>query len=118
MDDLIELRVTFSRLFDIYETALTEKQKEAFRLHVMEDWSLSVVAVSLKNTRQGAHDLVQRARGRLLEMEGLLGFSAREAAWENRVEKLSEWRRRHLSRIPAEAAAELAAILATAEEEV
>ena len=118
MDDLIEQRVMLSQLFDIYEPALTEKQRVAFRLHVMEDWSLSEVAERLDVTRQGAHDLVQRARGRLLELEGLLSFSAREAAWESRMEKLREWRRRHLSRIPAEAAAELEALLATEEGEV
>jgi len=118
LDDLIEQRVILSQLFDIYEPALTEKQRVAFRLHVMEDWSLSEVAERLDVTRQGAHDLVQRARGRLLELEGLLGFSAREAALESRVEKLREWRRRHLPRIPAEAAAELASLLAAEEGEV
>ncbi len=77
MNDQIEQRVTLSRLFDIYEPVLTEKQREAFRLHVLEDWTLSEVAERLEVSRQGAHDLVHRTRERLAEMEVLLGFSGK-----------------------------------------
>jgi hypothetical protein len=52
LKDQIEHRVMLSRLFDFYEPVLTEKQREAFRLHVLEDWSLSEVAERLEVTRQ------------------------------------------------------------------
>ncbi|MFA5621806.1 MAG: sigma factor-like helix-turn-helix DNA-binding protein [Thermovirgaceae bacterium] len=117
MNDPVEQRVMFSHLFDIYGAILTDKQREAFRLHVMEDWSLSEVAERLEVTRQGAHDLVQRSKDRLLVMEELLGFSTKEAAWEGRQEQLRGWLRGYSSRIPPEAADELAAILALEERE-
>ncbi len=111
MKDQIEQRVILSRLFDIYEPVLTVKQREAFRLHVLEDWSLSEVAERLEVTRQGAHDLVQRGRDRLLEMEGLLGFSAKDAKWERHFRDLGEWYCRYSTQIPHEAASVLAGIL-------
>ncbi|HOI81406.1 MAG: sigma factor-like helix-turn-helix DNA-binding protein [Thermovirgaceae bacterium] len=117
MKDQIEHRVMLSRLFDFYEPVLTEKQREAFRLHVLEDWSLSEVAERLEVTRQGAHDLVQRGRDRLLEMEGLLGFSAKDAKWERHFRELGRWYQRHMEKISQEAAAELAVLLAPEERE-
>lgn len=117
MKDQIEHRVMLSRLFDIYEPVLTEKQREAFRLHVLEDWSLSEVAERLEVTRQGAHDLVQRARDRLLEMEELLGFSAKDAEWGRHFRELGRWYQRNMDKISHEAAAELAVLLAPEERE-
>jgi len=117
LNDPVRQRVMFSCLFDIYGPILTDKQREAFRLHVMEDWSLSEVAERLKVTRQGAHDLVQRSKDRLLLMEGSLGFSTKEIAWNRRLEQLRGWLRGYTSRIPPEAAAELAVILAPEERE-
>ena len=111
LNDQIEQRVTLSRLFDIYEPVLTEKQREAFRLHVLEDWTLSEVAERLEVSRQGAHDLVHRTRERLAEMEVLLGFSGKDAAWDRRFRKLEDWHRRYSSQIPEQAEAELSVIL-------
>jgi hypothetical protein len=117
LKDQIEQRVILSRLFDIYEPVLTGKQREAFRLHVLEDWSLSEVAERLEVSRQGAHDLVQRSKERLTEMEGLLGFSAKEDSWERIFRDLGEWYRRYSTKIPHEAASVLAGILTPEERE-
>lgn len=112
MDEQIRQRVILSRLFDIYEPMLTSKQSEAFRLHFLDDWSLSEVAGRLDVTRQGAHDLVQRARERLLEVEELLDFSSREDFRERQICDLRSWAERYSGDIPSEAAAELEALLA------
>lgn len=104
MDEQIRQRFLLFELFDIYEPMLTRKQSEAFRLHFLDDWSLSEVAERLEVTRQGAHDLVQRARERLLETEKLLGFAGREAFWKKRMDDLRSWAERFSGVIPADAA--------------
>ena len=73
----LENRTRLARLFDLYSGLLTEKQRKAFELHDLSDWSLQEVADKIGGTRQGVYDLVQRARLRLLELEGILGFGSR-----------------------------------------
>ncbi|MDO9509208.1 MAG: sigma factor-like helix-turn-helix DNA-binding protein [Thermovirgaceae bacterium] len=104
MDEQIKQRFLLSGLFDIYEPMLTRKQSGAFRLHFLDDWSLSEVAERLEVTRQGAHDLVQRARERLLDTEELLGFTVREAFWEKRMNDLKSWAERFSGEISPDAA--------------
>lgn len=118
MDEQIRQRVLLSRLFDIYGPMLTSRQNEAFRLHFLDDWSLSEVARRLEVSRQGAHDLVQRARERLMEVEELLGFSSREDTWDKRVSDLRSWAARYAGDIPPEAAAHLEVLLASEGREV
>lgn len=83
--DLLDERVRFTRLFDLYGPILTEKQRQAFRLHQLLDWSLSEVASDLGVSRQGAFDLVQRAREKLRETDSLLGLVQRIDALEGRL---------------------------------
>jgi predicted DNA-binding protein YlxM (UPF0122 family) len=64
------------RLFDVYGAALTEHQREACRLHLDEDWSITELAEHLGCTRSGAHDLVRRALAQLEGLEGRLGLAA------------------------------------------
>jgi len=113
VDEHIRQRILLSRFFDIYEPMLTSRQSKAFRLHFLDDWSLSEVAGRLEVSRQGAHDLVQRARERLLEVEELLGFSKREDSWEKCISDLGSWADKYSGDIPAEAAAQLYALLAS-----
>lgn len=113
MDEQIRQRVLLSRLFDIYSPVLTSRQSEAFRLHFLDDWSLSEVAGRLDVSRQGAHDLVQRARERLLEAEELLGFAAREDLWNKWAADLRSWAGRYSGDIPADAVRQLEALIAS-----
>jgi predicted DNA-binding protein YlxM (UPF0122 family) len=73
----LETRIRLARLFDLYAGLLTERQKRAFELHDLSDWSLQEVAETMGGSRQGAYDLVQRARQRLLELEEVLRFDHR-----------------------------------------
>jgi len=111
VDEQIMQRVLLSRLFDIYGSMLTDRQSEAFRLHFLDDWSLSEVAGRLQVSRQGAHDLVQRGRERLMESEDLLGFSLREEHWEKRFGKVRSWADKYADALPPEAGGELTEIL-------
>lgn len=73
----METRIRLARLFDLYSGLLTERQKRAFELHELSDWSLQEAAETIGCSRQGVYDLVQRARQRLNELEEALRFGFR-----------------------------------------
>jgi predicted DNA-binding protein YlxM (UPF0122 family) len=62
------------RLLDVYGGMLTDHQREACRLHLDEDWSITELAEHLSCTRSGAHDLVRRAVAQLEHLETRLGL--------------------------------------------
>jgi len=64
------------RLFDVYGGVLTDHQREACRLHLDEDWSITELAEHLGCSRSGAHDLVRRALSQLEGLEARLGLAA------------------------------------------
>lgn len=53
-------------LYDFYGELLTEHQKEIYEQFVLEDLSLSEIALSAGISRQGVHDMVRRCQ-RILE---------------------------------------------------
>ena len=64
------------RLLDVYGGVLTDHQREACRLHLDEDWSITELAEHLGCSRSGAHDLVRRAVAQLESLEVRLGLAA------------------------------------------
>lgn len=64
------------RLLDVYGALLTERQREACRLHLDEDWSFAEVAAHFGFSRAAAYDLVQRAVTQLESYEARLGHVA------------------------------------------
>jgi predicted DNA-binding protein YlxM (UPF0122 family) len=82
-DILLERRVLFGELLDLYAPLLTEKQRLACELMLREDLSSAELGCELGMTRQGANDLVHRSRDQLCGIErdlGLLGLRKRCAA--------------------------------------
>jgi hypothetical protein len=69
-------QATRQRLFDVYGGVLTDHQREACRLHLDEDWSITELAEHMRCTRSGAHDLVRRALAQLENLEARLGLAA------------------------------------------
>jgi len=83
------------RLLDVYGALLTERQRDATRLHLDEDWSYAELAGHYRTTRSAAHDLVSRALERLERYEERLGHAdtlgrrdAVESALRNRIASL------------------------------
>ena len=108
-------RIRLARLFDLYSGLLTERQKRAFELHELSDWSLQEVAESMGGSRQGAYDLVQRARQRLDELEETLRFGHR---LESRAKDIRLILLRHAGDLPHSFLEEMeAALRESAEEE-
>lgn len=99
--ETLESRVRRGRLYDRYRSLLTEKQRRAYELHDLEDWSLSEVAESLEVSRQGAHDLITRARERMDALEGQLGIERRERFQEKRNEALGALLKVFSAELPA-----------------
>jgi len=87
-------RIDRLRLLDAYRAALTERQQEALRLQLEEDWSVSELAQALGTSRAAAHDLLRRGLRRMEELEGQLGLCARIQAGERERADLTERLRR------------------------
>lgn len=85
LEQQLKKRVRLARLFDLYSGILTDRQKRAFELHDLSDWSLQEVSEALGCSRQGVYDLVQRARERLLELEEAVRFDERLEIQSKRV---------------------------------
>ena len=83
--DALARTAHLQRLLDIYGGLLTERQREACRLHLDEDWSFAELAESLGCSRSGAHDLVRRGLAQLEHCEARLGHAA-ELARRDHVE--------------------------------
>ncbi len=99
-EDFLKSRIEMSLLYDIYGGLLTDKQRKAFELHEMSDWSLSEVADAIEVSRQGVFELLQRARKRLAEIEEVVGFKRTLLALEeykNNLEKLLDQHEKELS---------------------
>ncbi|HUY53921.1 MAG TPA: sigma factor-like helix-turn-helix DNA-binding protein [Candidatus Nanopelagicaceae bacterium] len=85
-DGLTDSRLQRQRLLDVYSPALTERQREALRLHLEEDWSVTELAEGLNISRAAAHDLIRRGLLRMEEMESQIGLCRRlEAAEQGRL---------------------------------
>jgi len=70
------------RLLDTYGPLLTDHQREACRLYLDEDWSVTELAEHLGCTRSGAHDLVRRGLAQLKHYELRLGHAVEFARLE------------------------------------
>lgn len=88
--DSLSQRVRDVLLYDVYGGLLTEKQREACDMILMEDLSLAEAAEKLKVSRQGVHDLITRARENMEDSEKSLGLLARQAKMEELQELLDE----------------------------
>ena len=62
------------RLFDIYGSLLTAKQRTCLSLYFYDDLSLSEISDELGVSRQAVHDLLKRVERRLNAMKRLWEF--------------------------------------------
>ena len=70
---LLDQRVRLGCLFDRYESLLTDRQRRACELLLRQDLSFAELADVFEVTRQGAFDLVRRAREHMEQAESSLG---------------------------------------------
>ncbi len=84
--DHLEQRVRDGLLLDLYGAKLTEKQRMACDMILMQDLSLAEAALALGVSRQGVHDLVARSREHLEDFECAFGLAARHREMEQMLE--------------------------------
>ena len=82
---------TFLRtmLFDFYGDLLTDKQREYYDLHYLNDLSLFEIAEMNGTSRQVVWDIIRRAEQALREYEEKTGLVARAVRRRKTVEKLT-----------------------------
>ncbi|WP_084002515.1 sigma factor-like helix-turn-helix DNA-binding protein [Cloacibacillus porcorum] len=88
--DSLNQRVRDGLLLDNYGAQLTEKQRMACEMILMQDLSLSEAAEALGVSRQGVHDLITRAREHMEEYEKSFGLIARRQQMEQVLEENRE----------------------------
>lgn len=62
-------RVELTNLFDIYESLLTDREKEIFKYYYYEDLSLSEISENLNITRTGVFNTLKKVEEKLLQYE-------------------------------------------------
>ena len=70
-------------LLDTYGRLLTDNQREALRLHLVEDWSYAEIATAQGVTRAAIYDMVHRGQLALRGYEDKLGMLAAEQRRES-----------------------------------
>ena len=65
-------RVEIINLFDVYETLLTDREKEIFKYYYYEDLSLSEISENLYITRTGVFNTLKKVEEKLLQYENNL----------------------------------------------
>lgn len=110
-EDFLKSRIEMSLLYDIYGGLLTDKQRKAFELHEMSDWSLSEVADAIEVSRQGVFELLQRARKRLVEIEEVVGFKRTLLALEEYKKNLKKLLDQHEKELSEEFKSKMSELL-------
>ena len=65
-------RVELTNLFDIYESLLTDWEKEIFKYYYYEDLSLSEIGENLNITRTGVFNTLKKVEEKLIQFESSL----------------------------------------------
>ena len=74
-DDMnLNNKIELITLFDYYSGLLTDKQRGALKLYLIEDLGITEIAQNLNITRQATYDLINVATASLRQTEGKLGL--------------------------------------------
>ena len=65
-------RVKLTNHFDIYESLLTDREKEIFKYYYYEDLSLSEIGENLNITRTGVFNTLKKVEEKLTQFEASL----------------------------------------------
>ena len=86
----LQQRIRDGLLLDAYSSLLTEKQRLACEMTLLQDLSLSEAAESLGVSRQKVHDLVTRSREHMENCERSLGLIEKNNILEEMENYLDE----------------------------
>lgn len=94
----LEQRVRDGLLFDNYGSLLTERQRAACDMILLQDLSLAEAAEALGVSRQGVHDLISRARERMEGADKAFGV----VVLTQKLERICEVLEENKSRLPGD----------------
>ena len=77
-------------LYDFYGELLTAHQKDIYEQYILEDLSLSEIAINQGVSRQGVHDLVRRCEKILEDYENKLHLVEKFLSIRNKVSQMEE----------------------------
>ena len=80
----LEIRENITRLYDLYQNLLTEKQRLYFEDYYFSDLSISEIALNYNISRNGVHDQIKRTVNELNELEEKLKLNEKI----NKISKL------------------------------
>lgn len=75
-------------LFDLYETLLTDKQRETLEMYYNSDLSLGEISEETGITRQGVMNCIKKSELRLVEFEEKLELSRKISGMESDIKEL------------------------------
>ena len=84
--DVMEKIFLVTMLYDFYGELLTEKQKDAFEKHYLEDLSLNEIGLEQGTTRQAVMDTVKRSEKLLLQYEQKLHLVDKFISRKDKIE--------------------------------
>lgn len=87
MEKVIEKKIRFHQLYDIYGKLLTDKQKTAFEYYYLDDYSLSEIAEILKVSRNAVYEQINIATSYLDEYEQKLNILSNREKMHKLIEK-------------------------------
>lgn len=87
MEKVIEKKIRFHQLYDIYGKLLTDKQKTAFEYYYLDDYSLSEIAEILKVSRNAVYEQINIATAYLEEYEQKLNILSTREKMHKLIEK-------------------------------
>lgn len=87
MEKVIEKKIRFHQLYDIYGKLLTDKQKTAFEYYYLDDYSLSEIAEILKVSRNAVYEQINIATSYLDEYEQKLNILNNREKMHKLIEK-------------------------------
>ncbi len=87
-EEIFEQRIRLGKLFDIYGSLLTEKQRTCLEFYFYDDLSLSEIAEELGVSRQAVHDLLKRVEQILKRYELALGALTKEEALHEQLRRI------------------------------
>lgn len=89
--DSLNQRIRDGLLLDSYGALLTERQRRACGLILIDDLSLAEAASALGVSRQGVHDLIARSREHMEALDSSLGLVKKNAALDEISRLLAEY---------------------------
>lgn len=86
----IEEKISNTRLFLVYQSLLTDKQRKYMNMYVLEDYSFGEIAISENVSRNAVFDQIKRTIILLKEFESKLQLIKKENLREQLIEDLEK----------------------------